>query len=130
MLTDDDVTFRAVRASGPGGQHVNATSSAVELRFDLAGSELSEGVKDRLGRLAGTKLNSEGVIVIFAQEHRSQFMNKAAALARLNEMVERAKHVPKKRRPTKPTKASKERRLDAKRTRAGVKAGRGKPPPE
>jgi ribosome-associated protein len=127
MLTEEDVTFRALRASGPGGQHVNTTSSAVELRFDTKASDLPEGVKTRLRRLAGSRMNSEGVIVIFAQEHRSQMLNKGAALERLNDLVIRARHVPKVRRPTKPTLGSKLRRLEGKANRSAIKAGRSRP---
>ncbi|MBW3616843.1 MAG: aminoacyl-tRNA hydrolase [Proteobacteria bacterium] len=127
MIDEAEVAFRAVRASGPGGQHVNTTSSAVELRFDVASSTLPEAVKARLRRIAGQRLNLDDEIVLFAQEHRSQHLNKAAALERLNELVARAERIPKVRRPTKPTLGSKLRRLEGKANRGSIKAGRGRP---
>lgn len=119
---------RAARAAGPGGQHVNKTSTAVELRFDLTASEaVPEDVKPRLGRLAGTRLTAEGVIVIFAQEHRSQQRNREAARARLTDLMRRAAVVPKRRRPTRPTLGSRLDRLAGKARRSRVKAARGRP---
>src|SRR5438105_1343974 len=95
QLTDDEVQVRAVRASGPGGQHVNKTSTAVELRFDVRSSpSLPEGVRARLYRLAGSRLTQEGVLVLTAQEHRSQEMNRQAALGRLLELIRRAAEAP------------------------------------
>lgn len=127
-LDEGELDFRAVRAQGPGGQNVNKTSTAVELRFDARRSaSLDNGVSVRLQKLAGARLTSEGVIVLIAQEHRSQLLNKEAALGRLIEMIRAAATVPKKRKATKPTKASKERHLAAKSRRSGVKAARSKP---
>lgn len=127
-LNEDELVFRAARASGPGGQHVNKTSSAVELRFDVRASpSLPEDVRARLYALAGNKLTQDGVLVVFAQEHRSQEMNRQAAVARLVELVRQAAVRPKKRRPTKPTYASKLERLAKKTRRSDVKAGRAKP---
>ncbi len=129
QLADEEVQLRAVRASGPGGQHVNKVSTAIELRFDVRGSAaLPEPVRARLYRLAGNRLTMDGVLVLVAQEHRSQELNRQAAVDRLVELVrEAAKPPPPPRKKTKPTKASKERRLKAKSQRSGVKAGRGKP---
>ena len=127
-IEDDELVERAVRASGPGGQHVNKTSSAVELRFDVRASpSLPYDVKLRLERLAGSRLNLEGVIVIFAQSHRSQEMNRREARERLIELIQKAAHRPKRRRPTKPTYTSKLKRRESKTRRSGIKSTRGKP---
>ena len=129
-IDESEVVERFVRASGPGGQHVNKTSSAVELRFDVRNSpSLPEDVKHRLERLAGQRLTSDGVIVIFAQTHSAQQLNRQEALARLVDLIKKAAHVPKPRKPTKPTRASKLRHLEAKKRRGGVKAMRGRPTP-
>jgi len=126
-----EISEKAARASGPGGQHVNKTSTAIELRFDVRGSpSLPDDVKARLEVLAGSRLTQEGVLVLFAQEHRSQELNRQAARERLIEMMLQAAVRPKARRPTRPTLASKLRRLDSKTRRAGVKGLRGRPGPE
>ena len=127
LLDEDALIERAVRASGPGGQHVNKTSSAIELRFDVRGADFPDDMKARAEALAGSRLTSEGVIVIFAQEHRSLEMNRQAARERLIELLKQAAHKPKARRPTKPTFASKVKRLEGKTKRSGVKSLRGKP---
>lgn len=127
-LGEDELVFRAARASGPGGQHVNKTSTAVELRFDVAGSpSLAEDVKARLVALGGSRMTGEGVLVLFAQGSRSREMNRQEAVERLFELIRAAAVRPKTRRPTKPTKASKERRLEAKKGRSGIKSARGRP---
>ena len=130
-LRDEDIKMDVFRASGAGGQHVNKTSSAVELRFDVRNSpSLPDDVKHRLERLAGQRLTSDGVIVIFAQTHSAQQLNRQDALARLVDLIRKAAHVPKPRKPTKPTRASKLRHLEAKKRRGGVKAMRGRPTPQ
>ncbi|KQM40777.1 alternative ribosome rescue aminoacyl-tRNA hydrolase ArfB [Sphingomonas sp. Leaf10] len=115
------------RASGPGGQHVNTTDSAVLLRFDVVASPgLPEAVKHRLAVLAGSRLTKDGVLTLRADASRSQEMNRREVRERLFELIREATIVPKKRRATKPTKASQVRRVDAKKGRSQVKAGRGK----
>lgn len=128
VLADDEVQLKAVRASGPGGQHVNKVSTAIELRFDVRGSpSLPERVRARLYKLSGNRLTLDGVLVLVAQEHRSQEMNRQAALERLFELIRKAAEPPPPpRKKTRPTLASKRRRLEAKTRRSGVKARRGK----
>jgi ribosome-associated protein len=128
FIDEDEIVERFVRASGPGGQHVNKTSSAVELRFDVRNSpNLPEDVKARLEGLAGSRLTLDGVIVLFAQSHSAQQRNREEALDRLLDLIRRAAERPKARRPTRPTYSSKLKRLEGKAIRAGVKSGRGKP---
>ena len=127
-VAEDELVWRAALASGPGGQAVNKTSSAVELRFDVRASPgLPEDAKARLERLAGSRLTKEGVLVLFAQNHRSQELNRQDALERLLALIREAAVRPKKRRPTRPTLASKTRRLEAKTRRGGIKGLRGRP---
>jgi ribosome-associated protein len=114
-ISDSDLSFAFVRASGPGGQNVNKVSSAVQLRFDMAGSTaLSDSVKNRLRALAGRRLTDDGAILIIARNQRSQEHNRREALERLTELVQRALVPPKPRKATKPTRASRERRLEHK----------------
>jgi ribosome-associated protein len=127
-LDEAELVERFVRASGPGGQHVNKTSTAVELRFDVRGSpSLSDEVKQRLEALAGARLTLDGVIVLFSQGTRSQEMNRQEVRERLFALIRQAAIRPKPRRPTKPTYASRLKRLEGKTRRGGVKAMRGRP---
>jgi ribosome-associated protein len=127
-IREDEIEEAFIRASGPGGQHVNKTSSAVQIRFDARCSpSLPTDVAIRLMKLAGHRLTSEGVIVITAQSHRSQFRNREEALARLVELIRQATVRPERRTLTKPTRASKERRLASKDKQSVVKAQRKKP---
>ena len=130
-IDEGEIEIRQVKASGPGGQHVNKTSSAIELRFDVDNSpSLTPEVKARLTKVAGSRMTQEGELLIFAQSHRSQEMNRQDAIGRLIALIQRAAEAPKPRKKTRPTKASKERRLAAKSRRSGVKSMRGRPPPE
>ena len=126
-IDSDELTETTTRAGGPGGQHVNTTDSAVILRFDVAASPgLPEAVKHRLAALAGSRLTREGVLVLRSEGSRSQLLNREEVRNRLFDLIREAAIVPKKRRPTRPTRASQVRRVDGKVRRAGVKAGRGK----
>jgi ribosome-associated protein len=127
-IDEDELAWKATRASGPGGQHVNKTSTAIELRFDVRNSPaLPEDVKARLEALAGSRLTQDGVLILFAQGSRSQEMNRQEALERLVELIRRATEKPKPRKATKPTYSSKLKRLEGKTKRATVKSMRGKP---
>jgi ribosome-associated protein len=124
-LADDEIRLNFVRASGPGGQNVNKVSTAVELRFNAAGSTaFSDETRERLFHLAGRRLTREGEIVLFADRFRTQERNRQDAIDRLVEMIRRAAHRPAIRKATKPTLASKKRRLDTKKQRGKIKAMR------
>jgi ribosome-associated protein len=126
-IPEDELEFRFFRAGGPGGQNVNKVSTSVQMRFDVKNSPtLTEPVKERLMKLAGSRLTLDGVIVITAVRFRTQERNRADAIGRLDEMVAEASIRPVYRVPTRPTKASKERRLKAKSSRSNIKSGRGK----
>ena len=126
VISEHELDERFVRASGPGGQNVNKVSTAVELRFNVSASALAEDVKARLVALAGKRMTADGVLLIDSREHRTQAQNRAAARARLVALLRQAAVRPKRRKKTKPSKASRERRLVAKVQRAGVKARRGR----
>ena len=126
MVREEEVEITAMRAQGPGGQNVNKVSTAIHLRFDIHRSSLPAEVKERLLALPGRRVTKEGVLVIKAQSARSQEQNKADAMQRLQDIVAEAAHVQAERRPTKPTRASKRRRLQDKAERSEIKAGRGK----
>jgi len=122
----EEVEFSAIRAQGAGGQNVNKVSNAVHLRFDIAASSLPAEVRDRLRRLGDQRISKDGVIVIKAQQSRSLEQNRAIALQRLQELVDRVAVPPKPRRATRPTGGSVVRRLESKTRRAAIKAGRSK----
>ena len=125
-LLEAQSSFSAIRAQGAGGQNVNKVSSAVHLRFDIAASALPEALKALLLARRDQRITDEGVVVIKAQAHRSQDMNRAEALQRLTQLVRSAERVPRVRRATKPTYGSTQRRLEGKSQRGQVKAARGK----
>jgi ribosome-associated protein len=130
-IDESELDESFIRSSGPGGQNVNKLSTAVQLRFDVRRSpSLTDEVRARLERLAGRRLTRDGVLIITAQNHRTQERNRADALDRLTELIRQAAVRPVPRRPTRPTKASRRRRLETKKRRSGIKALRGGAPHE
>ena len=121
-----EVEFSAIRAQGAGGQNVNKVSSAIHLRFDIHASSLPDVIKERLLCLSDSRITQEGVLVLKAQQHRTQEMNRSDALDRLQEVINSVSSPPKARRATKPTYGSKQRRLQGKSQRSDIKASRGR----
>ena len=125
-ISTDEVELTAVRSQGPGGQNVNKVSSAIQLRFDVGASSLPPELKERVLALRDHRLTKGGVVVIKSQEHRSQDMNRMAALLRLHDLLELASLVQKPRKPTRPTRSSQVKRVESKVKRGQTKALRGK----
>ena len=126
-LDDSEIDISAIRAQGAGGQNVNKVSSAIHLRFDINASSLDEGIKRRLLGLQDQRISNDGVIIIKAQNHRTQEKNRSEALARLAELVKSATKVPRRRIPTRPGRAAKEKRINTKKQRGSLKKLRSKP---
>ncbi|MDT8320866.1 MAG: alternative ribosome rescue aminoacyl-tRNA hydrolase ArfB [Xanthomonadales bacterium] len=120
-IPEQEIEFSAVRSQGAGGQNVNKVASAIHLRFDIRASSLPAPVKERLLRRGDQRITAEGVVVIKAQNHRTQDRNRAEALSRLQELVRQASRLPRKRIATRPSRAAREKRLQAKKRRASLK---------
>lgn len=125
-IADSEMEISAIRAQGAGGQNVNKVSSAIHLRFDIGASSLPDSYKEQLLKLGDQRITTEGVIVIKAQQHRSQAKNREEALRRLREIIDSVTQLPRKRKPTKPTRSSQQKRLDSKTRLGQIKVMRGK----
>jgi ribosome-associated protein len=125
-INDREIEERFVRASGPGGQHVNKVSTAVELRFDVRASSLPSDVKERLLVIAGQRATDDGVLIIDSREHRTQARNREAARERLSALIAQAARKPRRRKATKPGRGAREKRLESKKARGKVKELRRK----
>ncbi len=128
VIPEDEIEFDFTSASGPGGQHVNKSATAVQLRFDAAHSKaLPDDVRQRLFNLAGNRISKDGILIIEASQHRSQSQNRRDALKRLTDLIRQAARKPKKRHKTRPTRSSQERRLQEKKHRSRIKKWRKRP---
>ena len=128
LIVDESlITERFVRSSGPGGQHVNKTESAVQLRFDVSNSALSDAIKQRLKRIAGTRMTQDGVLILHVEDHRSQDRNRAEARTRLKRLIEQASRKPKPRIKSRPSLSSIKRQKDKKAKKSQTKSLRQKP---